>query len=96
MSRGYSIWLIVSVTAIAYGIYGLISGEILKNVGLAPYTIVLRTENPLVYWASILGYLSGGSVSGLILKESLASDKKIKEHRENNEKRRRQGKGWAE
>ncbi len=94
MSRGYWIWLIISVTAIAYGIYALISGEIHKIVGLPRFELVLRTEDPLVYWFSILGYLSGGSVSGLILMHNLESDKKIKEHRENVEKRRRQGKGW--
>ncbi len=94
MSRGYWIWLIISVTAIAYGFYGPVSGEILKTVKPHPLTLVLRTEDPLVYWISILGYLSGGSVSGLILMKNLASDKKIKEYRKNNEKRRRQGKGW--
>ncbi len=94
MSRGYWIWLIISVTAIAYGIYGLASGEIYKTVKPHPLTLVLRTEDPLAYWISILGYLSGGLVSGLILMKNLASDKKINEHRENNEKRRRQGKGW--
>jgi len=94
MSRGYWIWLIISVTAIAYGIYGLVSGEIYKTVKPHPLTLVLRTEEPWAYWISILGYLSGGLVSGAILMTNLASDKKIKEYRENNEKRRRQGKGW--
>jgi len=94
MSRGYSIWLIISVTAIAYGIYGLVSGEIYKTVKPHPLTLVLREDDPLAYWISILGYLSGGLVSGLILMKNLASDKKIKEYRQNNEKRRRQGKGW--
>ncbi len=92
MSIGYGIWLICSVTVIAYGIYGLVSGEIYCTIRHC-LRIVLRSESPLDYWISILGYISGGTVSGLILMKSLASDKKIREFRRNQSKQRRSGDG---